>query len=94
MMKIPLRINLVESFFYLEFNTNQGSYNGIGSGSAKITMTQASSQDQNVIVYASKTGTKYHVDGCSSLSKSKIPISLSDAKSKGLTPCSKCKPPQ
>lgn len=42
----------------------------------------------------SKMGTKYHVDGCSSLSKNKIPISLSDAKSKGLTPCSKCNPPQ
>ncbi|MCB2361971.1 ComEC/Rec2 family competence protein [Clostridium estertheticum] len=78
----------------VKFNTNQGSYNGIGSGSTKITTTQASSQDQSVTVYASKTGTKYHVGGCSSLSKSKIPISLSDAKSKGLTPCSKCNPPQ
>jgi len=26
--------------------------------------------------------------------KSKIPISLSDAKSEGLTACSKCKPPE
>ncbi|MBW9146612.1 hypothetical protein KTC92_06320 [Clostridium sp. CM027] len=45
-------------------------------------------------MYTTKTGSKYHVDGCSSLSKSKISISLSDAKSKGLTPCSKCNPPQ
>ena len=29
-------------------------------------------------------------DGCSSLSKSKIAISLSDAEAKGYEPCSKC----
>ena len=39
------------------------------------------SKNQSVTVYTTKTGSKYHVDGCSSLSKSKIPISLSDAKS-------------
>ncbi len=51
-------------------------------------------KNQSVTVYTTKTGSKYHVDGCSYLSKSKIPISLSDAKSSGLGPCSKCHPPQ
>lgn len=41
-------------------------------------------------VYITKTGEKYHKDGCSSLSKSKIAISLSDAKAKEYEPCSKC----
>jgi len=45
-------------------------------------------------VYKTKTGSKYHSDGCSYLSKSRIPISLADAKAEGLTPCSKCNPPQ
>ena len=45
-------------------------------------------------VYKTKTGSKYHSDGCSYLSKSRIPISLADAKAEGLTPCSKCDPPQ
>lgn len=49
---------------------------------------------QAVTVYVTKTGKKYHNDGCSSLSQSKISISLTDAKSKGYTPCSICKPPQ
>ena len=49
---------------------------------------------QSTIVYGTKTGSKYHSDGCRSLSKSKIQMSLSDAKSSGLTPCSICKPPQ
>ena len=44
-------------------------------------------------VYITRTGKKYHLDGCISLSKSKIPISLVDAKQK-YSPCSRCNPPQ
>jgi hypothetical protein len=43
-------------------------------------------------VYITKTGEKYHGVGCSYLGKDKIPISLSEAKAKGYTPCSKCHP--
>ncbi|HEY5556309.1 ComEC/Rec2 family competence protein [Acetobacterium sp.] len=89
------------------FNTSPGSYNGASSESIESTTSQsasvpepvpvaAPSEDQSITVYTTNTGTKYHVDGCSYLSKSKskIPISLGDAKAKGLTPCSKCQPPQ
>jgi len=87
------------------FNTSPGSYNGASSESTESTTSQsasvpepvpvaAPSEDQSITVYTTNTGTKYHVDGCSYLSKSKIPISLGDAKAKGLTPCSKCQPPQ
>ena len=50
--------------------------------------------NQSTTVYGTRTGSKYHLDGCRSLSKSKIQMSLSDAKSSGLTACSICKPPQ
>jgi len=53
----------------------------------------ASNQNDD-IVYKTKTGAKYHLDGCSYLNKSKISIKLSDAKAEGLTPCSKCDPPE
>ncbi|UYO61780.1 MBL fold metallo-hydrolase [Acetobacterium wieringae] len=43
-------------------------------------------------VYKTTTGSKYHRDGCSYLSKSKIPILKSVAIAQGLTPCSKCNP--
>ena len=46
----------------------------------------------DTIVYVTKSGKKYHVDGCSSLSKSKIEITLSEAVKK-YGPCSKCNPP-
>jgi len=47
-----------------------------------------------VTVYKTKTGSKYHQAGCSYLKDSSIPISLEDAKAEGLTPCSRCDPPE
>jgi len=41
-------------------------------------------------VYITKSGSKYHKDGCRYLSKSKIPISLSEALKRNYTPCSAC----
>jgi len=46
------------------------------------------------IVYVTNTGTKYHVDGCRYLSKSKIRMTLEDAKRQGYEPCSVCRPPR
>ncbi len=46
----------------------------------------------DTIVYITKSGEKYHSDGCSSLKKSKISIALKDAVAKGYSPCSKCNP--
>ena len=43
-------------------------------------------------VYITKSGSKYHTSSCSYLSKSKTSIDLSEAKEKGFTPCSRCKP--
>ena len=45
-------------------------------------------------VYITVSGKKYHRGSCAFLKKSKIGITLQDAKSRGYTPCSKCKPPQ
>ncbi|AFA48223.1 hypothetical protein [Acetobacterium woodii] len=58
------------------------------------TQQVASSDTQSTTVYITKTGKKYHLAGCQSLSKSQIPISLADAKSKGYTACENCDPPQ
>lgn len=44
-------------------------------------------------VYITKTGAKYHSEGCRYLSRSKIAIDLADAIDKGYGACSVCKPP-
>ncbi|TQI66282.1 hypothetical protein [Clostridium sp. KNHs216] len=49
---------------------------------------------QSVTVYITKTGKKYHRDGCRYLRQSKIAISLDDAQAEGYDPCSVCNPPQ
>lgn len=47
-------------------------------------------QKIETIVYITKTGSKYHRDGCQYLHSSKIAIELSKAQSRGYTACSKC----
>jgi len=41
-------------------------------------------------VYGNRTVHKYHGSGCRYLKKSKIKMTLKQARSKGLTPCSRC----
>ena len=43
------------------------------------------------LVYLTRTGTKYHRDGCRFLARSQVPIALKDVGSH--EPCSLCKPP-
>lgn len=45
----------------------------------------------NTSVYVTRTGTKYHRDGCRYLRSTKIPISLTDARQQ-YSPCSVCNP--
>jgi micrococcal nuclease len=44
-------------------------------------------------VYVTNTGKKYHREGCNSLSRSKIALTLGDAARSGYEPCGICKPP-
>ena len=44
-------------------------------------------------VHITETGSKYHSAGCQYLSNSDIEVSLSDAKARGLSPCSRCNLP-
>lgn len=63
-----------------------------GSSSTSSNSVNAVEKTENVenTVYVTKSGKKYHRDGCRSLSKSKTEISLQEAKSKGYTPCKNC----
>gem|GEM_PF-2367181 len=54
----------------------------------------ASYYSNETIVYVTKSGTRYHKEGCAFLKSSKIMISLEQAKKEGLAPCSRCHPPE
>ena len=55
--------------------------------------TQSTEQTEEVTVYITRSGAKYHRAGCRYLRKSTISISLKDARGR-YTPCSVCSPPQ
>lgn len=65
----------------------------VTTSSNESTQQEATSQNSSAIVYRTKTGSKYHNAGCSYL-KSSIQTTVSEAKKMGLTPCSRCNPPQ
>ncbi len=57
-------------------------------------LTPLSRAADTTIVYRTKAGRKYHQKLCPSLRKSKIKITLSEARNLGLQPCKRCNPPE
>jgi hypothetical protein len=50
--------------------------------------------NDDVIVHITKTGKKYHREGCGYLKESDIQVTLAEALARGLGPCSRCDPPR
>lgn len=69
--------------------------NGSNSRAASSRGTESTpgSQESEATVYITRTGSKYHRAGCRYLSRSQIPISLSDAR-RYYSPCLVCNPPK
>ncbi|MDF2590135.1 MAG: hypothetical protein K0S41_3976 [Anaerocolumna sp.] len=56
---------------------------------------QSKDNDNNDLeVFVTESGTKYHRKDCSYLNDSKTSLSLNEAKVSGYNPCSKCNPPK
>ena len=49
---------------------------------------------EDVKVFVTPTGQRYHREGCRHLSQRKTETTLDTATERGLTPCSVCKPPE
>jgi len=64
------------------------------AGIAADASGSSNSDSSSVMVHITDTGSKYHSAGCSYLKKSDHEVTLSEAKNMGLTPCSRCNPPQ
>ena len=60
---------------------------------AAASSSQKLQQEKEVTVYVTRTGEKYHRGTCHYLSRSKIPMSLKDAKL-SYDACKVCRPPQ
>lgn len=68
-------------------NSSSGS-----AGSQSNNSSASSSNTNELTVYITNTGSKYHRSGCRYLSRSKHAISISDAQARGYDACSVCRP--
>ena len=81
------------------FGCSKGDNAAKGTDSSTVHNTPSSRdsaakvQDNDPIVYITRTGAKYHSAGCRYLAKSCIPKKLSEVKGR-YGPCSQCNPPQ
>ena len=94
LLTIPPDVKYVDYFKNYQKEARQASK---GLWGIAITTTTSLQNLQNnggdITVYITRTGSKYHQGWCRYLSRSKIPISLSQAKAEGYEPCSVCNPP-
>ena len=58
--------------------------------SEHVTQNNISPDDKSETVYVTASGKKYHKNGCSYLTSTQRSVSLTEAQSKGYTPCSRC----
>lgn len=71
----------------------KGLYGGSQPRNSEVEVSPAVESESVGEIYVTRTGKKYHRDGCKWLKRSKIPISLAEAKQR-YGPCGWCKPPK
>ncbi len=62
------------------------------SGGSKPSGLFSQPPKADAMVYVTRTGTRYHRGSCSLLKDSAVPISVEEARKRGLTPCAICSP--
>ena len=71
---------------------------GVSAGASAVELSSGLTEPEpespeDEMVYVTRTGKKYHREGCSSLRRGKISVSLVEAKGR-YGPCSRCNPPR
>lgn len=75
-----------------EQNYESDAQDTCSAGELDDAETSSSASDE-ITVYITDTGERYHKEGCSSLRRSKHAVTLSEAIEEGYTPCQNCDPP-
>ena len=73
-------------------SANSSGSNSSSTAAASSETVQEAPSSTSYTVYITKTGEKYHRDGCRYLKKSQIAIDKNDAVARRYTPCSVCNP--
>lgn len=72
--------------------TEPPTWGSKASSTVRGTREPASSVSVTATLFRTVSGKKYHLDGCSGLRRSRIPVSLAEARRLGLGPCGLCRP--
>lgn len=100
-MTFPPNVRYVEHFGRYVREAREAN-RGLWAGDEQFSSTQglgtdaaaAPSTSPDTVVFITRTGEKYHLDGCSSLRRSRIRTTLEQAKDRGYEACKLCRPPQ
>jgi hypothetical protein len=90
----------LELFKYYEERANELEKGTRPQGERDASVVQPEKEDEgqiardDITVYITRTGRKYHRRSCRHLSRSKIRTTLKEARERGYAPCKVCKPPQ
>jgi micrococcal nuclease len=100
-MTFPPNVRYVEHFgrYVREAReANRGLWAGEEQSSSTLELdagaAAAPAASPNIVVFVTRTGEKYHLDGCSSLRRSRIQTTLEQAQERGYEACKLCRPPQ
>jgi hypothetical protein len=66
----------------------------LGYVSGRLLTAEPPTTQQTTMVYITRTGSKYHQEGCRHLRSSKYALTLDEALEEGYEACKVCKPPQ
>lgn len=100
-MTVPPNVKYADHFvkFQKEAVENQKGLWGLEVYNSKVEKTTSDKEPQQAFtvtdefyVYISKGGKKYHLKNCRYVNEKYEPITIEEAKEKGLTPCEVCKP--
>lgn len=89
----PMGLSRPDGAFKLDIVSQLSLLGTISSKHRAVAPPPMNRAEDSTIVYRTKTGRKYHRADCPSLRKSKIKLTLSEARNRGLRPCLRCSPP-
>jgi micrococcal nuclease len=99
-MTFPPNVRYVEQFRRYVREAREAN-RGLWAGEEQSSVGQeiepgaaAAPSSSNAVVFITSTGEKYHLDGCSSLRRSRIQSTLAEANERGYDACKLCRPPR
>ena len=94
MKRLPLLLALLASLLFCSLPSTAQTHPIHHHRIHATSTVRARANNDNVVVYTTRTGKCYHRGSCSSLRKSKYRTTVKRAREAGYRPCQNCNPPE